>query len=225
MRIFCNMNCYYAPGPKHKRTGSLPYISADNMIVEPFEPLSDDTVSYTIGRSGPQPLTAIETLSPSTMTETDFGTKIKLYAYLKISEYIIVDVTGELLPEKLLLKRLQPDDTWKDERDADGGVTSSLGFRLLIDEDGELVALDAKTNKRYVRPDEAQSSVEAEAKARKQAEKKVREAQKKVHEAEDKALEAENKAREEAEARRLAEARLLALQAELERLRSKQDDS
>ena len=82
--------------------------------------------------------------------------KVILYAKLEIAEYIMVDLSGEYLPEKLLLKRLQPDGTWKDERDGDGGVTSLLGFRLIIDLDGMLSVVDTETRRRYVRPREAQ---------------------------------------------------------------------
>jgi Uma2 family endonuclease len=205
MRVFLNMNCYYADGPKHKRTGSRPYFSSDNMIVEPSEPLSEDTRSYTIGQSGPPPLLVIETLSEGTAEENDLDVKVKLYSRLKVPEYIIVDVTGELLPEKLLLKRLRPDGTWKDERDADGGVTSHLGFRLLIDENGELVVMDASTGRRYIRPQDAEDLISeleekahVEQRARKSAERKARETEKKAKEAEEK---------------------IVALQAELERLR------
>ena len=233
-RVYCNMNCYYAPGPKHARTGSLPYVSPDDMIVEPFAPLSEDIVSYTIGQTGPPPLVVFETLSKSTAEENDLDAKVKIYADLKIPEYILIDVTGELLPQKLLLKRLQPDGTWKDERDPDGGVTSNLGFRLLIDENDELVVVDAKTGKRYVRPQDAQELIEAEARARKLAEKKIRETEKKVRETEKKVQETEKKVQEtekkvqetekkasaETEARRLAEEKVLALQAELDRLRA-----
>ena len=71
--------------------------------------------------------------------------------------------------QSLLLKRLQPDGTWKDEQDPDGGVTSQLGFRLIIDTDGRLRMLDATTGKRYARPDEA----EVEASARRQMEERM----------------------------------------------------
>jgi hypothetical protein len=243
LRIYLNMSCYYANGPKHKKTGSLPYVSPDNMIVEPFEP-SDDLVSYTIGKTGPEPRVTIESLSEGTAEVNDQDVKVKLYARLKVGEYILVDVTGEFLPEKLLLKRLQPDGTWKDERDADGGVTSDLGFRLLIDETDEVVVVDRATGKRYVRPDDIfqlEDQLLAEAHARELAEQKVREESvarkleaKARKKAEAKALEeaearklAETKAREEAEARKMAESKAreqaeerLALQAELERLRS-----
>jgi hypothetical protein len=70
----------------------------------------------------------------------------------------------------LQLKRLRRDRTWKDEQDADGGVTSKLGFRFIIDADGRLRVTDSLTGGPYPRPDEAQ----AEALARRRAEERVR---------------------------------------------------
>ena len=68
------------------------------------------------------------------------------------------DVTGKFLPQKLLLKRLQADGTYKDERDADGGVTSKLGFRIIMEDDGQIRIINAATGHRYVRPLEAEAA-------------------------------------------------------------------
>jgi len=40
-----------------------------------------------------------------------------------------------LLISALLLKRLQDDQTWLDLQDADGGVTSQLASRIVLEED------------------------------------------------------------------------------------------
>jgi hypothetical protein len=74
------------------------------------------------------------------------------------------------------LKRLTAGKSWKDVCDADGGITSRLGFRLLIDRDGDLRVLNRATGKPYARPDEAQVEAEArqaEAQARQNADKRV----------------------------------------------------
>ncbi len=34
--------------------------------------------------------------------------------------------------------------TWQDEQDADGGITSRLGFRVVIENDGQLRVIDAE---------------------------------------------------------------------------------
>ena len=176
--VYSNMNCYYSEEHPHPKTGSLPYISPDDMVVKPFRPLPRNQTSYTIGVHGPAPLATAEVLSERSGQQRDLTTKVELYAKLGIAEYILVDLTGRYLPQKLVLKRLQPDGTYKDERDADGGVTSRLGFRLIIDTDGELRVIDVKTGRRYVRPEEAQAAADraaAEAQARRKTEDRVRE--------------------------------------------------
>jgi Uma2 family endonuclease len=158
-RVFSNMNLYYRDGPRHPRTGSLPYVSPDVMIVVPFRPLGDNVTSYTIGADGPAPLSVSEILSERSAQQRDLKEKVTLYAELGVGEYILIDPTGEFLPARLLLKRLQPDGTYKDEKDQDGGITSCLGFRLIFDKDGLLRVLDAATGKPYIRPAEAQQKL------------------------------------------------------------------
>jgi Uma2 family endonuclease len=187
-RVFSNMNLYYHPRDPNA------YVSPDTMLVEPFREMGEDVKSYRIGDDGPAPKLTIEVLSARTAQQRDLEEKVSLYAQLKIPEYILVDVSGIYLPQRLLLKRLQPDGTWKDEQDPDGGVTSQLGFRLIIASDGQLRVLNAGTGERYARPDEA----EEEARARRQAEEQRR------AEAEAR-RQAEEQRRAEAEARRRAE--------------------
>ena len=213
--VLANINCYYAPAPTDPKTGSRPYFSSDVMAVKPFMPLPANLASYTIGRHGPAPLSAIESLSPSNAETNDKVIKVRLYADLKIGEYILVDPTGELLEEKLLLKQLQPDGTWKDVQDHDGGVTSKLGFRIILDEDDQVAVLDAGSGMRYPRPDEAC----AEARARQIAEQTARIETKRARQEAKRADAEASRADAEAEARRLAEAQIQALRAELERLR------
>jgi hypothetical protein len=164
------------------------------MVVAPFRPLEESLSSYEIGKQGPVPLLTAEILSERSAQQKDLGEKMTLYARLGVAEYILVDMTGRFLPQRLLLKRLQADGTWKDEQDPDGGVTSRLGFRLILDADGRLRVLDAATGKRYVRPDEAEGVAEAQ-----------RQAEEARHQAE--------------EARRQAEARIQELEAELARVK------
>jgi Uma2 family endonuclease len=169
-RVFSNMNLYYREGPPHPRTGAAPYVSPDSMVVQPYTDLGDKVPSYTVGRDGPAPVTVAEILSKRSAQQQDLGGKLVVYAKLGISEYILVDETGRFLKQRLQIRRLQPDRTWTEEQDADGGVTSQLGFRLVWDTDNRLRLLDAATGERYVRPDEAQS----EADARRQAEERIR---------------------------------------------------
>lgn len=160
-RVFSNMNLYYLKGPRHPKTRSLPYVSPDNMVVQPGRELGEDVTSYTLGEDGPAPVLTAEVLSKRSAQQRDLKEKAKVYALLRIPEYILVDVTGRFLPERLLLKRLQPNGRWVNERDLDGGVTSRLGFRVLIDTDGRLRLVNAATGQPYIRPDEAQATVDA----------------------------------------------------------------
>lgn len=159
-RVFANMNLYYRDRPLHKKTKSPPYVSPDLMIVRPFRLLGNDIRSYKIGRDGPAPILVAEILSERSAQQGDLKKKLAIYAQLGIPEYILIDSTGQYLPERLVLKRLQADRSWKDEQDADGGVTSQLGFRLVWEADGLLRIVDAATGKRFARPQEAQTAVD-----------------------------------------------------------------
>lgn len=212
--VFINMNFYYHP---HDRKA---YVSPDVMVVETLQPLPKEVTSYRLNVDGPVPLLTTEILSERTAQQDDLDKKVKVYAQLQIPEYVLVDVTGEHLPELLLLKRLQPDGTYRDEQDSDGGITSQYGFRLVVEEDGQVRVVDAATGRRYVRPHEAEArvreletAIRAEAKARRIAAREQR-AQAIAREQLEAQLEAEATARKE------AEERLRQVEAELARLRS-----
>jgi hypothetical protein len=166
-------------------------VSPDVLVVNPSGPLPDGLRSYRVGATGPAPVLAVEVLSRRSFQQQDLTNKPVIYAELGVAEYLLVDVTGEFLPEQLLIKRLQDDATWVDEQDADGGVTSALGFRVVLDPDGQVRVLDAAAGRAYPRPVEAYLLAQAEAEARRAAE----------------------------EARRAAEDRARQLEAELARLR------
>jgi Uma2 family endonuclease len=151
-KVYSNLNLYYDPRAKKKQ----PYVSPDCMVVEPTRELEANIASYWLGKDGPAPLFTAEILSQRSFQQQDLGKKLKIYARLGIPEYALVDVTGELLPERLLLKILQPNRQWRDVQDPDGGITSQLGFRLVIDgEDGDLRVVHAQSGRPYLRPLEA----------------------------------------------------------------------
>lgn len=243
LRACANLNLYYKEEPLYERTKSKPYVSPDLMIVEPKVSEPEKMTSYTIDKEGPSPWFVEETLSPATGLSIDLNEKLRIYALLGIGEYVLIDPSGKYLPQRLLLKRLQPDRTWRDEQDPDGGVTSQLGFRIIFDEDGQVRVVDVLTGWKYTRPDEAndeararlvaEEMLHAEAVARTQAEfarrmaeqRLQKEREGRIKEAEGRQREAEARQREaearqrEAEARKLAEEKVLALEAELHRLR------
>ena len=155
LRVFTNLNLYY------NRRKPKANVAPDAMVVAPTRVLVGDVSSYRIGQDGPAPILAGEILSPRTAEDKDLGKKLKVYAKLGVPEYILVDLSGRFLPERLVLKRLQSDRTWLDERDSDGGITSRLGFRVTIDVDGWLRVVNAATGDPYARPDEAQATANA----------------------------------------------------------------
>jgi Uma2 family endonuclease len=151
---FQNLDLFYLDAKRKAK------ISPDIMIVPEERPSYKTLTSYRIGKTGPAPQVALEVLSRWTYEDGDLTKKPISYAAIGVREYILVDVTGKFLPQRLLLKRRQPDDSWVDTQDADGGITSELGFRVVIEPDGQVRVLNAQTGKRYVRPSEAQEATD-----------------------------------------------------------------
>jgi Uma2 family endonuclease len=214
-QVFSNMDMHYHP----KSPAS--YKTPDVMVVTPFQPLPFDLTSYRIGEDGPAPVLATEVLSQRTAARGDLERKVTIYARLGIGEYLLVDPTGEFLPERLLLKRLRRDGTWEDCRDADGGVTSQLGFRVIFDADGRLRVLDAQSGRPYPRPDEAES----EAEQKRQAEAGRQQAEAARQQAEAARQQAEAARDRDAAIRKSLEDRIRQLEAELERRRRNGSES
>jgi Uma2 family endonuclease len=152
-RVFGNLNLYYSDDPTE-------YVSPDVMIVRPPRALPEQLTSYRIGEQGPAPVLVAEVLSFRTWQEGDLDRKPVRYSALGVEEYILADVTGEMLEQRLLLLRRQRDGSWRDDKDPDGGITSRLGFRVILEEDGQLRLVDTKTGKRYARPAEAQAEAD-----------------------------------------------------------------
>ncbi len=171
-RVVGNLNLLYSPDDPTL------YVSPDVMVVRPSRPMPAEQDSYRIGEQGPAPVLVGEVLSFRTWQQGDLSRKLIIYANVGVEEYLLADVTGEMLEQRLLLLRRQRDGSWREEQDADGGITSRLGFRVIVDADGQVRLLDAKTGKRYARPDEAQASAdgwEAEVEVRQRAEERIRE--------------------------------------------------
>jgi Uma2 family endonuclease len=197
-QVFSNLNLYY------HQIDRWAYVSPDVMVVVPSRPLPENLGSYRIGVDGPAPILAVEILSRRSFQQQDLTTKPIIYAQLGVAEYMLIDGTGEFLPQRLLMKRLQGDGTWVEEQDTDGGVSSRLGFRVVLDMDNRPRVIETRTGKPYLRPDEAQAAFEEAQAAAEQAQAATQEAR---------------AAREaEAEARRQAEEHARALEAELARL-------
>lgn len=150
-QVFSNLNlCYSTEDPTQ-------YVSPDVMVVRPPRALPVQLNSYHLGEQGPAPVLIAEVLSFRTWQQGDLGCKPMLYSRLGVKEYLLADVTGEMLEGRLLLLGRQRDGSWQEEQDEDGGITSRLGFRVVLEADGQLRVIDAKTGKHYARPDEAQA--------------------------------------------------------------------
>lgn len=190
-----NFALRYAP-PRYSAKRLPPSAVPDVMVVEPVVPLPEDKGSYRIGVDGPAPRLVIEVLSESTAEERDLDLKLTLYALLGISEYVLLDASGQFLPQRLLLKRLQRNGTYRDIQDADGGVTSRLGVRILLDDRGLPTVVDTVTGQAYLRTTDAQSRFNV-AKEELDAATKALEAASKERDATAKALDAVTKERDE----------------------------
>ena len=103
------------------------------MVVSPPEPLPERLPSYRIGEQGPAPLLVGEVLSPRTFREGDLDRKPIQYGQIGVDEYLMADVTGDMLRPRLIILQRQPDGSWREKQDADGGITSRLGFRVIIE--------------------------------------------------------------------------------------------
>jgi hypothetical protein len=196
-RVFSDLNLYY------HRIDRDAYVSPDTFAVIPAKPLPEEVTSYFFGEDGPEPAIVMEVLSKRSAQQQDLTNKPEIYATLGagVPEYILVDVTGKFLPQKLLLKRLQPDLTWADEQDSDGGVTSRLGFRVIIDHDGMIRLLNAQTGRPYPRPEETY----LEMKAREQAELEKQQAELEKQQAEQEKQQAELEKQQAEQERQQAE--------------------
>jgi Uma2 family endonuclease len=147
--VFSDINVYYHPIKRRS------YVSPDVMVVKLPKPLKRRLVSYRIGKNRPAPAVAIEVLSQRSAQQQDLSNKPKIYSDHGVAEYILVDVTGNFMPQRLLLKRRRKNGAWDDEQDPDGGVTSRHGFRVVIEKDGDVRVIDAATGRPYPRPEEA----------------------------------------------------------------------
>jgi Uma2 family endonuclease len=222
-RVFSNLNWYY------HRIDLQAYVSPDVMVVVPSRELPQRLRSYRTAPDCPPPVLCLEILSRRSFQQQDLTNKPRIYAQNGVAEYILIDVTGEFLERRLVLRRRQDDETWVDEQDADGGVTSALGFRIVLEADGLPRVIDARTGRRYRRPKEAEQAQRDAEQAERDAEQARQEAEqaRQVAEAAREAVEAEaaarraaeERSRAEADARRVAEERIRQLEAELAHLR------
>ncbi len=182
-QVLSNLNMYY------HRIDKSAYVSPDEMVVQVDKRLQN-LGGYRVGVDGPAPLVAIEILSKRSFQQQDLSNKPTIYAMLGVLEYILIDTTGVFLEQRVLLRHLQPDGSWLDQQDNDGGITSRLGFRLQIEADGKLRVSHALTGRKYSRQEETEL-VRRELEQQAHIEKQRAEAEKQRAEAEKQRAEAE----------------------------------
>jgi Uma2 family endonuclease len=154
-RVFSNLNLYYSKDDRDA------YVSPDVMVVAPANPSERYVRSYRIGQDGPAPLFVAEVLSERTFQQRDLTDKPLVYAQMKVPEYALIDVTGDYLSVRVLLKKLLPGGAWRDLREPGDAFTSQLGFRVAMDSDEQIRVFNAKTGLAYLRPSEANERVRA----------------------------------------------------------------
>lgn len=163
LAVLPDMNLHYHP------LNQRAYVSPDVMVVRPYAPLDRDLSYYRLGVDGPMPILTVEVLSQRSYQQGDLHDKAEVYRLNGVAEYILIDVTGRFLRERLQLRRLQPDGAWAIFQDADGGVTSDLGFRIDIAPDRQARVFDAATGRGYPRPEEAANEADAREAAERRA--------------------------------------------------------
>jgi Uma2 family endonuclease len=153
-RVYTDMNLYY------HRLDPEAYVSPDVMVCEPTELAAGWLRSYRVGTNGPAPLLVVEVLSRRSAQQQDLTNKPWIYATLGVSEYLQLDPTGEFLPERLRLLQLEPDLSWTTLHDHGQGVTSRLGFRVVLQADG-LPRVQDGSGRPYRHPSEAEAAIAA----------------------------------------------------------------
>ena len=156
-RVFSNLSLYYHPVNRNA------YIAPDVMVVCPSRPLDENVVSYRIGVDGPAPLLVVEALGRKSVQQQDLTIKPMIYAQIGVKELLYIDTTGEYLPERLQLRRLQfRDETWATVPIGENGLlTSAFGFAVTIEGDRKVRFSNPATKRPYPRLEETFDVVQA----------------------------------------------------------------
>jgi hypothetical protein len=170
--------------------------------------------TFVTARYGAKPLLAVEVTSYDTR-KNDLGVKVRAYYRGRVPLYVVVD-RGEARrprgPTQLLGFRAAPNGYAPLPTDERGRLLlEPFRMWLGVGEDDQVVCFDEK-GERIPDPSEAIRELEA-------AEEKVATAEKQTAAARKRAAAAKKRTEQEAQARREAEARVQALEAELRRLR------
>jgi hypothetical protein len=139
------------------------YVSPDVMVVCPSRPLNDDLASYRVGFDGPAPLLVVEVLGRRSLQQQDLTIKPLIYAHLGVKELLFIDTTGQILPERLQLRRLQlRDETWLEIPHGENGqIISAFGFSVTIEPDKKVRFSNPALKQPYPRMEETHDVITA----------------------------------------------------------------
>ncbi len=190
-RVFANLSMYYHP------INRSAYVSPDVMVVCPSRSLDDDLASYRVGSDGPAPLLVVEVLGRRSLQQQDLTIKPIIYAHLGVKELLFIDTTGQILPERLQLRRLQlRDETWLEIPQGENGqITSAFGFSVTVESDQKVRFSNPALKQPYPRLEETHDVITAwsiametlaqSKQARRQADEQVRQLKAQLHAAEE----------------------------------------
>jgi len=156
-RVFANLSLYYHP------INRSAYVSPDVMVVCPSRPLDAEIASYRVGHDGPAPLLVVEVLGRRSLQQQDLSIKPMVYAQLGVKELLFIDTTGQILPERLQLRRLQlRDETWMEVPQGDNGqLLSAFGYAVMIEPDKKVRFSNPTAKQPYPRLEETHDVITA----------------------------------------------------------------
>jgi len=120
-----------------------------------------------------------------------------VYAQLGVKELLLIDTTGQILPERLQLRRLQlRDETWMEVPQGDNGqLQSAFGYAVMIEPDKKVRFSNPTARQPYPRLEEthdvitawsiAMETLSQTKQARRQAEEQLRQLKAKMRLAEE----------------------------------------
>ena len=181
--IFSNQFLYYVEGLPSAR------VAPDIMVIFDVEP--GIRSNYKIWEEKQVPKIIIEMTSQGNK-DNDYLIKKSLYEQLGVEEYWLFDPRGEWVPEQLLGYRLQEEGFYRKIR---GDRSETLQLRLVPE--GSLLSFYRLDNEaKLLIPDELSQALQAETRAKQEAQRQVALEQRRVEVAQQQAENAEQRALE-----------------------------
>jgi Uma2 family endonuclease len=156
-RVFANLSMYYHP------INRSAYVSPDVMVVCPSRELDAELASYRVGFDGPAPWMVVEVLGRRSPQQQDLTIKPLIYAHLGVKELLFIDTSGQILAERLQLRRLHlRDETWIEIPPGENGqINSAFGFSVTIEADKKVRFSNPAVKQPYPRLEETHDVITA----------------------------------------------------------------